>query len=177
MMRKMMMHQEGTVRPVWELRSTIPPELDVVVQKMLAKKPEDRYQTPAALADALSALLGDEKAADSEKNRETERDRVKAEEESPSLTFRVSPEPHSANAPSSIAPSRSATARTVPAERLAATRSEAGAPLATARSDTPDRSAATPSGARDAEPPAPESGEPPRGPGAPQKLAVVPGPA
>jgi len=155
LMRKMMMHQQGTVRPVWELRSTIPPELDVVVQKLLAKKPEDRYQTPAALADALSALLGDEKAADSEKNRETERDRVKAEEESPSLTFRVSPEPHSANAPSSIAPSRSAPARTVPADRLAA----------------------TPSGARDVEPQAPESGDPRRGPGAPKKMAVLQGPA
>src|SRR5260370_14306795 len=164
MMRKMMMHQEGTVRPVWELRSTIPPELDVVVQKMLAKKPEDRYQTPAALADALSALLGDEKAADSEKNRETERDRMKAEEESPSLTFRVSPEPHSANAPSSIAPSRSAPARTVPAERLAATHSEAADRLATARSETADRLAATPSGARAAQPPAPGAGDPTRAP-------------
>src|SRR5206468_3482519 len=177
LMRKMMMHQQGTVRPVWELRATIPPEMDAIVQKLLAKKPEDRYQTPAALADALSALLGDEKAADSEKNRETERDRVKAEEESPSLTFRVSPEPHSANAPSSIAPSRSAPARTVPADRLAATRSEAGDRLATARSETPDRSAATPSGARDAEPPAPESGDPRRGPGAPKKMAVLQGPA
>ena len=166
LMRKMMMHQQGTVRPVWELRATIPPEIDAIVQKLLAKKPEDRYQTPAALADALSALLGGEKAADSEKNRETERDRVKAEEESPSLTFRVSPEPHSANAPSSIAPSRSAPARTLPADRLAATRSE-----------TPDRSAATLSGARDVEPQARESGDPRRGPGAPKKMAVLQGPA
>src|SRR6266478_7802244 len=30
LMRKMMMHQQGTVRPVWELRATIPPEIDAI---------------------------------------------------------------------------------------------------------------------------------------------------
>jgi serine/threonine protein kinase len=63
LMRKMMMHQTGTVRPVWEVRSTIPREIDDVVQKLLAKKPEERYQTPAELVEVLVSFLEGEKAA------------------------------------------------------------------------------------------------------------------
>jgi len=57
LMRKMMMHQNGSVRPVWEVCSTIPREIDAVVQKLLAKKPEERYQTPSELADVLTSIL------------------------------------------------------------------------------------------------------------------------
>jgi serine/threonine protein kinase len=105
LMRKMMMHQQGKVRPVWELRSSVPPEIDAVVQRLLAKKPEERYQTPAALVDALSAFLADDKA-DSERNRGAERENGRGRVENPSLSFQLPPEPVSANAPSSIAPNR-----------------------------------------------------------------------
>ena len=39
------------------MRPEVPPEVNAVVRKLLAKRPEDRYQTPAELAAVLAALL------------------------------------------------------------------------------------------------------------------------
>jgi serine/threonine-protein kinase len=44
--------------PVEQLRPDVPPTLAVVMRKLLAKRPEERYQTPAELAAALEALHG-----------------------------------------------------------------------------------------------------------------------
>ena len=44
-------------RPVSELRSDLPPCVDVIVKKVLAKNPEDRYQNGKAMAHALNACL------------------------------------------------------------------------------------------------------------------------
>jgi serine/threonine protein kinase len=53
---KLVKHQSFQPKPVSEFRGDVPPELVAVLQKMLAKKPEDRYQTPAELEKALSDL-------------------------------------------------------------------------------------------------------------------------
>lgn len=173
LMRKMMMHQQGTVRPVWELRSTIPPEIDAVVQKLLVKKPEDRFQTPAALADALTELLTGKKEAESKEQK------PRAGDESQSLTFQMPAEPVYTKAPSSITRTRSSPPRAESADRPSATPGKDDL----AETFSKDRLAAARGEARPADEPAapdsaaPESAEPRREPGAPKKMAVLQGPA
>ena len=53
-MQKILGHQLRDPQPIRELRPQVPPEMDAVVRKMMAKKPKARYQTPAELLDALS---------------------------------------------------------------------------------------------------------------------------
>lgn len=56
---EMFNHHRMTVPPPFSLRSpgvTVPPELDVIVRKLLEKDPYDRYQTAQDLVDALDAL-------------------------------------------------------------------------------------------------------------------------
>jgi uncharacterized protein (TIGR03067 family) len=50
---KIAAHRERTPRPLTELRSDVPPSLGRVVARMMAKDPAGRYQTPAAVAEAL----------------------------------------------------------------------------------------------------------------------------
>jgi serine/threonine protein kinase len=52
-MQKILQHQQAEPPPVQSLRPDIPEGLGAVLQRALAKKPEDRFQTPAALAIAL----------------------------------------------------------------------------------------------------------------------------
>jgi tRNA A-37 threonylcarbamoyl transferase component Bud32 len=47
-------HQLEEPAPIDERRPGIPPELQVVLRKMMAKRPEDRYQVPAEVVDALA---------------------------------------------------------------------------------------------------------------------------
>jgi serine/threonine protein kinase len=49
---KLIAHAERTPRPLTELRGDIPAELARVVERMMAKTPADRYQTPAEAAAA-----------------------------------------------------------------------------------------------------------------------------
>ena len=39
-----------------QLRPDVPPGVAAVVRKLMAKRPEDRYQTPAEAAAALAAV-------------------------------------------------------------------------------------------------------------------------
>jgi serine/threonine protein kinase len=171
LMRKMMMHQTGTVRPVWELRSTLPLEIDAVVQKLLAKKPQDRYQTPGELVDALSNYLAEKGS------RREEAAKVPAAEENTSASLCFSPPAVSANAPSSIAPARVAKPASAAPNRLAPPREEVPDRSAAPREEAPDRLAAKPSQTREAEEPSPDSTDARRGPGAPKKMALLRGPA
>ncbi|OAI54819.1 hypothetical protein AYO44_03080 [Planctomycetaceae bacterium SCGC AG-212-F19] len=59
---KLVRHQMREPKPVEELRSDLPAGLADVIRKMMAKKPEDRYQTPAAAADALAPFARDDEA-------------------------------------------------------------------------------------------------------------------
>jgi WD40 repeat protein/serine/threonine protein kinase len=55
---KLLQHQLELPTPVERLRPDVPPAVAAVVRKLLAKRPEDRYQTPADLAAALEAPAG-----------------------------------------------------------------------------------------------------------------------
>jgi WD40 repeat protein/tRNA A-37 threonylcarbamoyl transferase component Bud32 len=49
-------HQMEEAEPLEKLRADVPPAVAAVVKKLMAKQPEDRFQTPAELAQTLEAL-------------------------------------------------------------------------------------------------------------------------
>ena len=49
-------HRTKEPTPVTELVPAVPPELGDVVATMMAKSPDDRYQTPGEVVDALAAF-------------------------------------------------------------------------------------------------------------------------
>src|SRR5262249_57144303 len=51
---KLVRHATETPTPLPQLRPDLPAELVRVVERLLAKKPKHRYQTPAAVAQALA---------------------------------------------------------------------------------------------------------------------------
>src|SRR5262249_48240955 len=50
---KLLKHANEEPPPVESLRTETPPEIAAIIRKMMAKKPEDRFQTPAEVAQAL----------------------------------------------------------------------------------------------------------------------------
>jgi serine/threonine protein kinase len=50
----MLSHQVKRPRPIRDLRPETPPGLAVVLERMMAKEPAERYQTPAEAAEALA---------------------------------------------------------------------------------------------------------------------------
>ena len=52
-MQKLMQHQQVDPVPIQQLRQEIPDELAVIIRKMLAKSPEERYQIPLAVSVPL----------------------------------------------------------------------------------------------------------------------------
>src|SRR5262249_51285069 len=50
--QKIAQHLAGEPEPVEKLRAGVPPAVAAVVCKLMAKRPQDRYQTPAELARA-----------------------------------------------------------------------------------------------------------------------------
>src|SRR5262249_27587102 len=59
-------HLQELPRPLPEVRPRVPASLWAVVAKMLAKKPEDRYQTPGEVAAALRPFVPAEKRGTAE---------------------------------------------------------------------------------------------------------------
>jgi formylglycine-generating enzyme required for sulfatase activity len=55
---KLMAHQQRTPSPVSESRRDVPAELLLVLDRLLAKDPAQRYQTPAEVAQALAPFAG-----------------------------------------------------------------------------------------------------------------------
>jgi serine/threonine protein kinase/WD40 repeat protein len=53
---KLLRHQMDEPRPIARLRPDVPPELAAVIHKLLAKRAEDRFQTPGELAALLERL-------------------------------------------------------------------------------------------------------------------------
>jgi tRNA A-37 threonylcarbamoyl transferase component Bud32 len=56
LLRKLRAHQERTPRSLSTLRRDLPAELIAILERMMAKRPEDRYQSPAEVAAALQSL-------------------------------------------------------------------------------------------------------------------------
>ena len=56
--QRLMKHQSEEPQPIIEVRPDAPPELIKICRKMMAKKPEDRYQSCAECSAALTAFLG-----------------------------------------------------------------------------------------------------------------------
>ncbi len=54
-LQKLLKHRLDKPIPVEQLRPDVPPGVAAVVRKLMAKRPEDRYQTPAEAAAALAA--------------------------------------------------------------------------------------------------------------------------
>jgi hypothetical protein len=54
---KVKAHMEQTPRPVTAIRPDVPPELRKIIDRLLAKDPADRFQTPAEVAEALAPFL------------------------------------------------------------------------------------------------------------------------
>src|SRR5262249_23168304 len=52
--QKLLAHHLDSPRPLHEVRADVPPGLSDVVARMMAKKPENRYQTPAEVITALA---------------------------------------------------------------------------------------------------------------------------
>jgi formylglycine-generating enzyme required for sulfatase activity len=57
---KMIRHLRDEPEPVEQLRLEVPPAVTAIVRRLMAKKPADRYQTPAELAAALMPLCAGE---------------------------------------------------------------------------------------------------------------------
>src|SRR5262249_33853908 len=55
---KIVGHLERRPRPAGELRRGLPPRLTKVLDRMMAKTPAERYQTPAEVAAALAPFAG-----------------------------------------------------------------------------------------------------------------------
>jgi serine/threonine-protein kinase len=51
---KLVCHRKVEPQPIEQLRPDVPAALGAILRKMMAKRPEDRYPTPAAVADALA---------------------------------------------------------------------------------------------------------------------------
>lgn len=53
---KMFKHQIDEPEPIDNIRSEVPPAVPIILKKMMAKKPDERYQTPGEVAAALEML-------------------------------------------------------------------------------------------------------------------------
>src|SRR5262249_14372399 len=64
--QKLMRHQQAEATPIEKMRLGLPPGLPPILNKMLAKNPGDRYQTPGEVAAAIAALgpLANEQSGD-----------------------------------------------------------------------------------------------------------------
>jgi serine/threonine protein kinase len=54
--QKLIWHQTRAPRPVRSIRPDVPESVVAIVEKMMAKSPDDRFQTPQSVADALEPL-------------------------------------------------------------------------------------------------------------------------
>jgi membrane fusion protein (multidrug efflux system) len=63
LIQKLIAHREKTPRPIRDIRGDVSPELAHVVERMMAKDPAERFQTPAEVARALAPFAETQTAA------------------------------------------------------------------------------------------------------------------
>jgi serine/threonine-protein kinase len=57
LMKKILAHQQAEPRPIGEFRTDVPAGVIMIVQRMMAKRPESRFQTPASVALSLLSYM------------------------------------------------------------------------------------------------------------------------
>jgi serine/threonine protein kinase len=55
--QKLLWHQSRHPKPISDVRKDVPAELSAIIVKMMAKRPEDRYATPAGVVEALAPYV------------------------------------------------------------------------------------------------------------------------
>lgn len=68
---KVLSHRDGNAPAVSEIRGEVSPEVCQLVARMMARDPEDRFQTPAELASEIDGLLSKLPAALGDRNPQT----------------------------------------------------------------------------------------------------------
>lgn len=63
---KLLMHQLDEPTPVNQIRKEVPAEVATIVQRLMAKFPKDRFQTPGELADVLGKMTPSRPSSSSE---------------------------------------------------------------------------------------------------------------
>jgi serine/threonine-protein kinase len=61
-MQKILQHQKAEAPPIEKVNRGVPPPLAAIVRRMMARKPQDRFQTPIAVALALTPFCRDSTA-------------------------------------------------------------------------------------------------------------------
>jgi serine/threonine protein kinase len=56
LMQKILQHQQAEPKPIADFRDDVPADVIDLIARMMAKEPEDRFQTPASVALALAAF-------------------------------------------------------------------------------------------------------------------------
>jgi eukaryotic-like serine/threonine-protein kinase len=59
LMQKILQHQQGEPAPLNSFREDVPEDVSALLKRMLAKNPDERFQTPAAVALALAPFTRD----------------------------------------------------------------------------------------------------------------------
>jgi serine/threonine protein kinase len=55
--QRVLAHRSEQLRPIHSIRPEVPAELDAIIARMMAKEPDDRYPSAAAVAEALLPFL------------------------------------------------------------------------------------------------------------------------
>jgi len=86
---KVLMHQLDEPKPVQEVRPEVGAGVAAILRKLMAKRPMDRYQTPAEVVEALAAHLQPAESASPQPASETTSTPVPSRDETPPSTPRV----------------------------------------------------------------------------------------
>jgi serine/threonine-protein kinase len=94
---KLLRHQLDQPLSIEEVRPGVPPDVVVVLRRLMAKRPQDRYQTPAELATALEGVVKSNPSLTSGINPEA----LSPAEEPTAVTASAGPPPPGATPPGS----------------------------------------------------------------------------